>query len=52
MVSPIKFNAYEAFSLIVGWALLKQVERVGTIMGREVWSCRAEQFAMIPRIQI
>ena len=48
----MRFKAYEAFSLIVGCALLKQLERLGTIMGSEVWSCLAELFAITPRIQI
>jgi hypothetical protein len=52
MVSPIRFKASEAFYLIVGCALLRQVERVGTMMGKEVCSCFAEQLAMIPKIQI
>lgn len=52
IVSPIKLKAYEAFYLIVGWALLRHPDNVGTIIGKDVWSCLAEQFAMIPKIQI
>lgn len=52
IVYPIKFSASEALFLIVGWALLRHVERVGTIIGKDVWSCLAEQLAIIPRIQI
>lgn len=32
--------------------MLRQVERVGTMIGSEVWSCLAEQLAMMPKIQI
>ena len=52
IVSPIRLSASEAFSLIVGWALLRQVDKVGTIMGNEVCSCFAEQLAIMPNIQI
>ena len=52
IVSPIRLNAYAALSLMVGCALLKQLESVGTITGNEVWSCLAEQLAIIPNIQI
>jgi hypothetical protein len=32
--------------------LLRQVDKVGTIMGNEVCSCFAEQLAIMPNIQI
>ncbi len=35
-----------------GCALAKQVDNVGTIIGNEVCNWRAEQFAIIPKIQI
>ena len=37
---------------IVGWALLKQFDNVGTIIGNEVCNCLAEQLAIIPKIQM
>lgn len=52
IVSPIRLKASEALSLIAGWALLRQPESVGTIIGSDVCSCLAEQFAIIPKIQI
>jgi len=39
-------------SLIAGWALLKQPDNVGTMIGREVCNCLAEQLAIIPKIQM
>ena len=52
IVYPIKLSAYAALSLIVGWALLRRLDNVGTITGRDVWSCFAELFAIIPNIHI
>lgn len=35
IVSPIKLNASAALSLMVGCALLRQTDNVGTMMGRD-----------------
>ncbi len=45
-------RAYEAVFLMFGWALDKQVDKVGTIIGKDVCNWRAEQLAIIPNIQI
>lgn len=52
IVYPIRLRAYDDFYLIVGWALLRQVDKLGTIIGRDVWSCLADELAMTPKIQI
>jgi hypothetical protein len=36
IVSPIKLSAYEAVFLMLGWALDRQVDKVGTIIGNDV----------------
>jgi len=48
----MRLRAYDALFLIVGCALLKQEDKVGTIIGREVCNCLAEQLAITPKIQI